>query len=116
MSIAYGLKQEDDIFLTNWIGTILGPAGVNVSYGRIYSLRILCSDQYPHMPPEVHFTSRINIGCADPQAGRVYPRRLMALGSWHRSNSIGHVLVAIPAEMASTSNRRLPQPPEGSNF
>ncbi|KAI9912663.1 hypothetical protein PsorP6_005528 [Peronosclerospora sorghi] len=27
MSIAYGLEQADDIFLTNWIGTILGPAG-----------------------------------------------------------------------------------------
>lgn len=28
MSISYGLEQADDIFLTNWIGTILGPAGV----------------------------------------------------------------------------------------
>ncbi|KAI9912934.1 hypothetical protein PsorP6_005592 [Peronosclerospora sorghi] len=115
MSISYGLEQADDIFLTNWIGTILGPAGT-CHDGRIYSLRIHCSDQYPHMPPEVHFTSRINMGCVDPQSGRVDPRRLMALGSWHRSNGIEHVLVAIRAEMASTSNRRLPQPPEGSNF
>ena len=29
MSISYGLEQADDIFLTNWIGTILGPAGVS---------------------------------------------------------------------------------------
>ena len=28
MSISYGLEHADDIFLTNWIGTILGPAGV----------------------------------------------------------------------------------------
>ncbi|KAI9922233.1 hypothetical protein PsorP6_000488 [Peronosclerospora sorghi] len=28
MSISYGLEQADDIFLTNWIGTILVPAGV----------------------------------------------------------------------------------------
>ncbi|KAI9913900.1 hypothetical protein PsorP6_006795 [Peronosclerospora sorghi] len=29
MSISYGLEQADDIFLTNWIGTILGPADVS---------------------------------------------------------------------------------------
>ncbi|KAF4321418.1 hypothetical protein BBO99_00001229 [Phytophthora kernoviae] len=115
MSISYGLEQADDIFLTNWIGTILGPAGT-CHDGRIYSLRIHCSDQYPHMPPEVHFTSRINMSCVDPQMGRVDPRRLGALGSWHRNNGIENVLVAIRAEMASPTNRRLPQPPEGSNF
>ncbi|KAI9912225.1 hypothetical protein PsorP6_009847 [Peronosclerospora sorghi] len=115
MSIMYGHEQVDDIFLTNWIGTIIGPAGT-CHDGRIYSLRIHCSDEYPHMPPEVHFTSRINMGCVDPQSGRVDLRRLMTLGSWHRSNGIKHVLVAIRAEMASTSNRRLPPPPDGSNF
>jgi ubiquitin-conjugating enzyme E2 variant len=31
MSISYGLEKADDIFLTNWIGTILGPAGVSES-------------------------------------------------------------------------------------
>ncbi|KAK1945639.1 putative ubiquitin-conjugating enzyme E2 variant [Phytophthora citrophthora] len=139
MSISYGLEQADDIFLTNWIGTILGPAGVCYPFifegveveiniflvvailqtchdGRIYSLRIHCSDQYPHIPPEVHFTSRINMSCVDPQSGRVDPRRLAALGSWHRNNGIENVLVAIRAEMASPTNRRLPQPPEGTNF
>ncbi|KAG3103610.1 DNA topoisomerase 2 [Phytophthora cactorum] len=115
MSISYGLEQADDIFLTNWIGTILGPAGT-CHDGRIYSLRIHCSDQYPHIPPEVHFTSRINMSCVDPQSGRVDPRRLAALGSWHRNNGIENVLVAIRAEMASPTNRRLPQPPEGTNF
>ncbi|KAI9908052.1 hypothetical protein PsorP6_016279 [Peronosclerospora sorghi] len=113
MSISYGLEQADGIFLTNWIGTILGPAGT-CHDGRNYSLRIHCSDQ--NMPPEAHFTSRINMGCVDPQSGRVDPRRLMALGIWHRSNGIEHVLVAIRAEMSSTSNRRLPHSPEGSNF
>ncbi|KAI9923253.1 hypothetical protein PsorP6_001286 [Peronosclerospora sorghi] len=28
MSISYDFEQAHDIFLTNWIGTILGPAGV----------------------------------------------------------------------------------------
>uniref|UniRef100_A0AAV1TNV7 UBC core domain-containing protein n=1 Tax=Peronospora matthiolae TaxID=2874970 RepID=A0AAV1TNV7_9STRA len=115
MSISYGLEQADDIFLTNWIGTILGPPNT-CHDGRIYSLRIHCSDQYPHMPPEVHFTSRIHMNCVDPHSGRVDPRRLAVLGNWHRSNGIENVLVAIRAEMGSTANRRLPQPPEGANF
>ncbi|KAI9914178.1 hypothetical protein PsorP6_004946 [Peronosclerospora sorghi] len=115
MRISYGLEQADDIFLTNWIGTILGPDGT-CHDGHIYSLRIHCSDQYAYMPPEVHFTSRINMGCVDPQSGRVDPLRLMVLDRWHRSNGIVHVLVAIRAEMASTYNRRLPQPPEDSNL
>ena len=28
MTISYGLERPDDIFMTNWICTILGPAGV----------------------------------------------------------------------------------------
>lgn len=84
--------------------------------GRIYSLRIHCSDQYPSVPPEVCFTSRINMSCVDPQSGRVDPRRLAALATWNRNCGIENVLVAIRSEMASPNNRRLPQPPEGSNF
>lgn len=84
--------------------------------GRIYSLRIHCGDQYPNYPPEVAFTSRINMNCVDAQNGRVDPRRLPALASWNRSFGIENVLVAIRNEMASPTNRRLPQPPEGANF
>ncbi|KAI9915961.1 hypothetical protein PsorP6_008636 [Peronosclerospora sorghi] len=84
MSIAYRLEQADDIFLTNWIGTILGPAGT-CHDGRIYSLRIHCSDQYPHMPPEVNFTSRINTGCVDPQSGRVVSASCDLLRSSNRN-------------------------------
>lgn len=38
MSISYGLEQADDIFLTNWIGTILGPAGVRFSVVAVVRL------------------------------------------------------------------------------
>lgn len=84
--------------------------------GRIYSLRIHCGDSYPNYPPEVAFTSRINMTCVDAQSGRVDPRRLPALASWNRTYGIETVLVAIRNEMASPTNRRLPQPPEGANF
>lgn len=36
MSISYGLEHADDIFLTNWIGTILGPAGVRAGSASIF--------------------------------------------------------------------------------
>lgn len=32
MTISYGLKRADDILLTEWIGTILGPHGVGTIY------------------------------------------------------------------------------------
>lgn len=38
MSISYGLEHADDIFLTNWIGTILGPAGVRLARSLAVSL------------------------------------------------------------------------------
>ncbi|RHY04129.1 hypothetical protein DYB28_004130 [Aphanomyces astaci] len=75
MSISYGLEQADDIFLTSWIGTILGPAGTSHD-GRIYSLKIHCGENYPNAPPEVLFTSRINMSCVDQSNGRVNPRSL----------------------------------------
>lgn len=79
-------------------------------------MRIHCGDQYPDVPPEIFFTSRINMSCVDPQTGRVDPRRLPALINWNRNNGIETVLVAVRMEMGSPNNRRLPQPPEGSNF
>ncbi|ETV74649.1 hypothetical protein H257_10779 [Aphanomyces astaci] len=115
MSISYGLEQADDIFLTSWIGTILGPAGTSHD-GRIYSLKIHCGENYPNAPPEVLFTSRINMSCVDQSNGRVNPRSLGVLASWQRSYGIEQVLVALRNEMASTANKRLPQHPEGASF
>ncbi|KAI9920807.1 hypothetical protein PsorP6_000498 [Peronosclerospora sorghi] len=147
MSVSYGLEQADDSFITNWIGTILGPAGT-FSYvppigwmkdvtNPIVLVGILLLYFYPYrrvmmdvftasgftVVTKIHTCHVRSILRAAsiwavwiPQSGRVDPRRLMALGSWHRSNGIEHVLVAIRARKASKSNRRLPQPPEGSNF
>ena len=46
MTISLGLERQDDILMTNWIGTILGPAGT-VHDGRLYSLKMTCTDKYP---------------------------------------------------------------------
>ena len=44
----------------------------SVHENRIYSLRIHCGDQYPDVPPDVTFITKINLPCVDPRNGKVY--------------------------------------------
>ncbi|CAM9476753.1 unnamed protein product [Phaeothamnion confervicola] len=115
MNISFGLVNQDDIFLTDWNGTILGPHGTHHE-GRLYSLRIHCGENYPVQPPEIRFISRVNMGCIDQRTGEVARSKLAVLGGWNRNYGIEQVLVALRQEMGSPANRRLPQPPEGTNF
>ena len=39
MSVSMGLVNGDDIFLTEWQGSILGPAGVCINLSIIINLR-----------------------------------------------------------------------------
>jgi ubiquitin-protein ligase len=43
----------------------------SVHENRIYSLKITCGNQYPDAPPQVFFTSKINLPCVNPATGRV---------------------------------------------
>ena len=52
MSVSLGLSRSDDIFMSDWQCTILGPLGSPID-GRIISLEIHCSDRYPFEPPKV---------------------------------------------------------------
>ncbi|KAJ7483592.1 ubiquitin-conjugating enzyme/RWD-like protein [Mycena latifolia] len=101
--------------MSNWNGTIIGP-GHTVHENRIYSLKITCSESYPDAPPIVQFLSRVNLPFVDPAKGTVDPARLHVLAAWTRASSLETVLVEIRKEMASPTNRKLPQPPEGSMF
>jgi ubiquitin-conjugating enzyme E2 variant len=114
-SCSYGLEDGDDIMMSNWNGTIIGP-GHTVHENRIYSLKITCGASYPDIPPEVRFNSRVNLPFVNPSNGKVDPSKLPVLASWIRNNSIESVLVEIRKEMASFNNRKLPQPPEGTTF
>jgi len=109
-----------------------------VHENRIYSLRIHCGGNYPDSPPTIQFISRVNLPFVSQTDGKVDPTKLPVLAHWNRNNSIETVLVEIrrsvislplpPSlsrppltifgfrEMASFNNRKLPQPPEGSNF
>jgi len=61
---SYGLDNGDDLLMSDWNGTILGPPH-SVHENRIYSLKIHCGPQYPDVPPEISFVSRINLPCVD---------------------------------------------------
>lgn len=114
-SCSYGLEDGDDIMMSQWNGTIIGP-GHTVHENRIYSLKIVCGDYYPDAPPQIQFLSRVNLPFVNPQNGKVDPLKLPCLAAWSRNYSIETILVEIRREMAAFNNRKLPQPPEGSLF
>lgn len=43
----------------------------SVHENRIYSVKIHCGPNYPDAPPEISFTSKINLPCVNPQNGKV---------------------------------------------
>ncbi|BEJ15784.1 hypothetical protein CspHIS471_0503890 [Cutaneotrichosporon sp. HIS471] len=113
-SCSYGLKDGEDLAMKEWNGTILGPPH-SAYENRIFSLSIYCGDKYPDLPPVVKFESRINLPCVD-QHGLVDLARVRSLQQWRRDYSLENVLVELRREMASPSNRKTHQPPEGSEF
>ncbi|KAK3622434.1 E2 ubiquitin-conjugating protein mms2 [Elasticomyces elasticus] len=112
---SYGLDEGDDLLMTNWNGTILGPPH-SVHENRIYSLKIHCGADYPDKPPEVTFISKVNLPCVDPRNGRVDLSRLPSIATWKRDFTMETILIEIRRFMAAANNKKLPQPPEGTNF
>ena len=115
-----------------------------VHENRIYSLKITCDGQYPDVPPTLTFISRVNLPFVDQAKGTVDLKKVASLSRWSRDYTLETILVEIrkygwamavlimqkckealadlyftvpsDREMASSSNRKLPQPPEGSVF
>ncbi|CDK28806.1 unnamed protein product [Kuraishia capsulata CBS 1993] len=114
-SCSYGLQDLDDISMTSWNGTILGPP--NSSHeNRIYSLTLECGEEYPEKPPKVKFLSKINLPCVNSTTGEVDASKFPTIGKWKRSYNMEIVLLELRKEMASAANRKLAQPAEGSTF
>mmetsp|Transcript_7034 Transcript_7034/g.19982 ORF Transcript_7034/g.19982 Transcript_7034/m.19982 type:complete len:139 (-) Transcript_7034:95-511(-) len=108
--VSWGLERGDDITLTHWNGTIFGPMGTAFD-NRIYSLAITCGPSYPDKPPAVKFCTQINMGCVD--GGGELKTTWPPLAHWRRDFTVEYLLLQIRQEMASSANRRLPQPVEG---
>lgn len=113
-SISYGLTNQDDITMTYWNGIILGPPHLNHE-NRIYSLNIICDESYPDKPPIVTFVSKINLPCVDKN-GHVLVEEFDTLKNWKRSYTMETILLELRKSMASPTNKKLQQPPEGSTY
>ncbi|VEU23988.1 DEKNAAC105303 [Brettanomyces naardenensis] len=114
-SCSYGLSDPEDMTLTHWNATILGPPN-STHENRIYSLTIECGPDYPEKPPVVRFISRINVPCVDFKTGCVLTSRFPLLRNWKRTYNMEILLLELRKEMATGSNRKLTQPEEGDVF
>ncbi|KAK5168045.1 E2 ubiquitin-conjugating protein mms2 [Saxophila tyrrhenica] len=112
---SYGLDEGDDLLMTNWNGTILGPPH-SVHENRIYSLKIHCGTDYPDKPPEVTFISKVNLPCVNQSTGKVDLSKLPSIAVWKRDFTMETILIELRRFMAAPANKKLPQPAEGTNF
>ncbi|PRT56616.1 Ubiquitin-conjugating enzyme variant MMS2 [Wickerhamiella sorbophila] len=109
-----GLADSNDINMTMWNGTMLGPIR-SIHENRIYSLTLEAGSDYPQKPPKVKFLTRINASCVDDQ-GNVISSQVPCLANWKPEYTMEHVLLDIRREVGSPANRKLPQPEEGTLF
>lgn len=114
-SCSYGLADSDDISMTKWNGTILGPPHSNHE-NRIYSLSIECGPNYPDKPPKIKFISKVNLPCVDAKTGQVSPTAFHTLRDWKRAYTMETILLDLRKDMAAPANKKLPQPKEGTTF
>ncbi|GMM32643.1 E2 ubiquitin-conjugating protein [Martiniozyma asiatica (nom. inval.)] len=114
-SCSYGLADPDDITMTHWNATILGPPNSNHE-NRIYFLSVICDESYPNKPPKIRFVSKINLPCVDATSGEVNPANFTTLSQWKKSYSLEILLLDLRKLMANPANKKLPQPAEGSTY
>jgi ubiquitin-conjugating enzyme E2 variant len=79
---------------------------------RIYSLKIVCGQDYPQKPPQITFANKINIPSVNQANGKV--ENLPLLKNWKPETTIENILVALKGEMVA--NKGTKQPPEGATY
>lgn len=109
-----GLADMDDVSMTHWTGTVLGPPH-SAYENRIYCLNIEAGAAYPARPPVLRFLTKINLPCVDAR-GAVVADKLSVLQNWKPETTMEMVLLALRRDMAVPTNRNLPQPPEGETY
>lgn len=108
--ISFGLEDYSDMTLTNWIGTIFGMPKTNFD-GKVYTIKIVCGDNYPNVAPKVNFVTKINLPFIDNK-GHIVPSKFPLLGKWESKTTILNILTEIYDSMKK--NATLQQPSDGN--
>jgi ubiquitin-conjugating enzyme E2 variant len=103
----------NDQTFTNWNGTIVGPPNTKFD-NRIYFMSITCGNQYPSVPMQVKFNSKINIPSVNQSNGTLEPSKFHLFKNWNSETTIEKMLVAIKNEMVA--NKNLNQPADGDMY
>jgi len=90
--VSYGLMDPEDISLSNWQGTIIGPAH-SAFDSRIISLTLYCGQNYPKEPPLIRFCTKVNIAGVDQSNGEIQRKKVEAW--WNPTSNIHELLTKV---------------------
>jgi len=110
MSISYGLVNDDDIFMTDWLCTILGPPNTTIE-NRIVSLKLRCGPDYPAAVPTIQFVTKLNFPFIDA-AGRVKSLPF----NWTKNMTMESLLVQLRHLMTKVEFKKIKQPGESETY
>jgi len=96
--------------LSSWTISIIGWPNTSMD-NRLYTLQVVCPDNYPDVPPKVRFISKINMPGVDAKTGVVSPA---LIPNWTRSGTIATAMCHIRNAMRAAA--KTAQPPEGEEF
>ena len=106
--ISFGLADTSDSTLTDWVGTLIGPAKTTFE-NRFYMVNIKCGENYPNVAPTVSFQTKVELPFVDKK-GKVLPSKFNILGNWDKKTKILDILQGILQAMKD--NGKTPQPPD----
>ena len=112
-TVSAGLRNQDDIMLRFWNGTIIGPPGTSFE-NRILFLELYCGENYPDEPPKVKFLTKVNLTMV--KANGEVDSNFGLFRQWKSKYTMENVLQALREEMGSPQNRKSAQPPEGATY
>ncbi len=117
LNVSYGLVQPDDITLSNWQCSIIGPVG-SVVEGRIISLLLHCGSDYPQRPPEFRFQTKLNFPfiASDGKVTSSFKLKWNSKMNMEGKMNIEGALSQLRNEFAKSEYRKLQQPAEGTCY